>query len=547
MYVETRWLINMLLDQVQLEIFKNLFRSVAEEMGVVMQRSAYSPNIKERLDFSCALFDRDGDMVAQAAHIPVHLGSMPLSVKAAIQAFEPAEGDVILLNDPYAGGTHLPDITAITPCFYRGNLVGYLANRAHHADVGGAFPGSMGLGREVYQEGLRIPPVRLYRAGRLQEDVMQLILANIRVRVERLGDLQAQIAANRRGETRLLELVEKYGADGVYDWMNRLLEYSQEMMKAALRRIPDGEYTFRDALEDDGLGSGPLPIKATVSVRGEHAKVDFSGTAPQTPGPLNCVYAVTLSAVGYVFRCLLDEGVPTNAGIFRAFEVIAPEGTVVNARPPAAVAGGNVETSQRIVDVVLGALAQALPDRIPAAGCGTMNNVTIGGVDPRTGSPFTYYETLGGGMGAHAKGPGLSGVQIHMTNTKNTPVEALEYAYPLRVSRYALRRNSGGEGLHRGGDGLIRELEALAPCRAALLTERRTSAPYGLEGGQVGAVGENHVRQSGAIRRLPGKVEINLNPGDILSVATPGGGGFGTPTGSPPPRQATSDRRTSTQ
>ena len=471
-----------LLAQAQLEIFKNLFRSVAEEMGVVAQRSAYSPNIKERLDFSCALFNPRGELVAQAAHIPVHLGSMPMAVQAATGAFDLEDGDVVLLNDPYRGGTHLPDITVITPAFHQGKLVGYLANRAHHADVGGAFPGSMGLATEVFQEGIRIPPVRLYRRGELQHDVMELLLANVRVPEERRGDLQAQVAANRRGKIRLGELVEKYGAETVLLWMDRLLDYAQRMTEEVIRQIPDGTYTFEDVIEDDGLGNGPLPIRLRLEIKGERAILDFTGTAPQTQGPLNCPLAVTLSAVAYVFRCLTGPETPANAGVFRAFEVIAPPGTLVNARPPAAVAGGNVETSQRIVDVVLGALAQAIPDRIPAASSGTMNNVVIGGVDPRTGSAFTYYETLAGGLGGHPKGPGLSAVQAHMTNTKNTPVEALEHAYPLRVRRYAIRTGTGGAGASPGGDGLIRAIEALAPCRAALLTERRASRPYGRAG-----------------------------------------------------------------
>lgn len=516
-------------DPVLLEIFKNLFRSIAEEMGVVTQRSAYSPNIKERLDFSCALFDPNGEMVAQAAHIPVHLGSMPMSVAAAADAFDFEPGDVVLLNDPYQGGTHLPDITAVTPAFYGDRLVGLLANRAHHADVGGAFPGSMGLSREIYQEGLRIPPVRLYRSGELQQDVMNLILANVRVPKERRGDLQAQIAANRRGSLRLAELAQKYGVDETQRWMSRLLDYTQRMTEALIENIPDGRYAFEDVLDDDGLGHGPLPIRVVVTIDGSRATVDFTGSAPQTPGPLNCVEAVTLSAVAYVFRCLTDPGVPANAGAFRAFQVIAPQGTIVNAQLPGAVAGGNVETSQRIVDVVLGALAKAVPGKIPAASCGSMNNVVIGGHDPRRDQPFTYYETQGGGMGAHADGDGLSAVQTHMTNTKNTPVEALEYAYPLRIRRYQVRRGSGGKGRHRGGDGLVREIEALAPCKAALLTERRMTQPYGLDGGSPGTSGENRLLRAHSrdAALLPGKVEVDLNPGDILSIATPGGGGYG--------------------
>lgn len=520
-----------LLEQAQLEIFKNLFRSVAEEMGVVAQRSAYSPNIKERLDFSCALFDPHGAMVAQAAHIPVHLGSMPASVKAAIEAFELEEGDVVLLNDPYQGGTHLPDITAITPAYYRGRLVGFLANRAHHADVGGAFPGSMGIATEIYQEGIRIPPVRLYRRGVLQRDVMQLLLANVRVPAERLGDLEAQAAANRRGVVRLLELVDKYGPETVHAWMQRLLDYTERMTRALIESIPDGSYTFADFIEDDGRGHGPLPIHVRIDITGDRAVLDFAGTAPQTPGPLNCPKAVTLSAVAYVFRCLTDRETPANAGAFRAFEAIVPEGSLLNAVAPAAVAGGNVETSQRVVDVVLGALAQAIPDRIPAASCGTMNNVVIGGYDPRRGSSFTYYETLAGGMGGHARGPGLSAVQTHMTNTKNTPVEALEHAYPLRVRRYAIRPGTGGRGAFYGGDGLVRVIEALAPCRAALLTERRALRPYGLRGGEPGVAGYNRLWRAGSESPtpLPAKVEVELAPGDVLEIATPGGGGYGKP------------------
>lgn len=520
-----------MLEQAQLEIFKNLFASIAEEMGVVMQRSAYSPNIKERLDFSCALFDPGGEMVAQAAHIPVHLGSMPMSVRAALDAFDLAPGDAVILNDPYAGGTHLPDITLVTPVFDGDRLVGIAANRAHHADVGGAFPGSMGIARDIAAEGVRIPPTRLYRAGKLQEEVLNLILANVRVPEERKGDLEAQIAANLKGAARLRELVQKYGADECAHWMHRLLDYTESMAHALIEQIPDGSYAFQDAMEDDGLGNGPLPIRVEVRIDGARATVDFTGTAPQTEGPVNCVYAVTLSAVAYVFRCLLDAGVPSNAGVFRAFEVIAPEGSLVNAKPPAAVAGGNVETSQRIVDAVLGALAKAAPHMTPAASCGTMNNLVIGGWDPRRQAPFAYYETSGGGMGGHARGPGLSAVQTHMTNTKNTPVEALEHAYPLRVRRYAIRRGSGGAGRHRGGDGIVREVEALAHCRAGLLTERRSIAPYGLEGGGPGAAGRNSIRRSGSedFAPLPAKAEIDLFPGDILKIETPGGGGYGEP------------------
>jgi N-methylhydantoinase B len=519
-----------LYDPIRLEIYKHLFAAAAEEMGAVLRRSAFSPNIKERRDFSCAVFDRDGRMVAQAAHIPVHLGSMPLSVAAALERFpELGPGDAVILNDPYCGGTHLPDITLVSPVFPPGadRPFAFVASRAHHADVGGMQPGSMPVAREIYQEGLVIPPLRLLRGGELQQEIVDLLLANVRTPQERLGDLWAQIAANRRGSERLLEILERSPLQEVAGAMSELLGYTERMMRSLLASLPGGEYAFEDALDDDGVGTQPVPIRVRVNIHGDEATVDFSGSAPQQPGSLNAVYAITLSAVFYVFRCLLDPETPNNAGSLAPLTLIAPPGSIVNALPPAAVAGGNVETSQRIVDVLLGALAQACPERIPAASQGTMNNLTVGGFDPQRGRPFTYYETSGGGMGARPGSDGPSALHSHMTNTLNTPVEALEYAYPLRLQRYGVRDGSGGAGRFRGGDGICRELQVLVPCTLTLLTDRRRLPPYGLAGGSPGQPGHNSLLRDGEVIPLPGKGTFELQPGDVVSISTPGGGGFG--------------------
>lgn len=525
-----------MLPQVELEVFRNLFSAIAEEMGATIQRAAYSPNIKERKDFSCALFTPEGEMVAQAAHIPVHLGAMPLSVREALDRRPLEPGDVVMLNDPFAGGSHLPDITLVTPVFADGRLLAIAASRAHHNDVGGASPGSMPLASTIYEEGLRIPPVHLVRKGRRNEALFELLLANVRVPRERRGDLQAQIAAGERAARRLQEVHERYGPRTVARNMEALLDYTERMTRRMIAELPDGAYRFEDFLDDDGAGGRDLPIRAQITIEGDKAAIDFSGTAPQSAGSLNAVRAVTLSAATYVFRCLLGPGVPANGGTLRAFRLITEPGTLVDAAPPAAVSAGNVETSQRIVDVLLGALAQAVPDRIPAAGCGSMNNLVIGGWHPQRAEPFAYYETIGGGMGAHARGPGRSGAHTHMTNTQNTPVEALEHAYPLRVRQYAIRRGSGGGGRHWGGDGVIREIEALAPCQATLVTERRRRRPYGLAGGEPGAAGRNVLIRSKAAQGpagepeemiLPGKAEVRLEAGDRLRIETPGGGGYG--------------------
>jgi 5-oxoprolinase (ATP-hydrolysing) len=533
---------------VRLEIFKHLLASIAEEMGVVLKKASYSPNIKERRDYSCAVFDRQGQMIAQAAHIPVHLGSMPLSVAAAVQAFSaPAEGlqegDLIILNDPFRGGTHLPDITLVTPVFLPGlgeadgrQLFGFVACRAHHADVGGMSAGSMPVAREIYQEGLIIPPLKLFERGQLNQAVMDLILANVRTPQERQGDLWAQIAANQRGAARLQEMALKYGAGEVSFYMDELLAYTERMTRRLLSDLPDGDYRFNDALDDDGISDEPVKIQVLVNICGDQARVDFSGSAAQCKGSVNAVYAITVSAVFYVFRCLLGLDVPNNAGCLRPVEVIAPLGSVVNAVSPAAVAAGNVETSQRIVDVLLGALAQACPERIPAASQGTMNNLTIGGLDTRQQGavqPYTYYETVGGGMGARPTSPGPSALHSHMTNTLNTPVEALEYAYPLQVLRYEIHQGSGGSGKFRGGDGIRRDIQVLgqdSEAQVTLITDRRRGRPYGLAGGQAGQAGQNLLFRDGKETLLPGKGSVYLKGGDILSLRTPGGGGYGTET-----------------
>jgi len=516
-------------DPVKLEIYKNLFHAVAEEMGAALRRTAFSPNIKERRDYSCAVFDARGQVLAMGDHMPVHLGSMPMSVAAALAALQLEEGDIAMLNDPFAGGTHLPDITLVMPVFVRRSRQAafYVASRAHHADVGGAQPGSMGLSRDVYQEGLRIPPLKLAARGQLRRDVLDLILANVRTPVEREGDLTAQVAACRLGARRLQEMVARYGAAEVRAYERHLLDYSARMMRATLRRIPAGTYAAEDFLDDDGITSGPVRIRVQIRVRGGRAVVDFAGSAPQVAGCVNAVRAITVSAVFYVFRCLVPEETPATAGLLRPIEVITPSRSVVAAEPPAAVAAGNVETSQRIVDTLLRALAKAIPERIPAASQGTMNNFTLGGLGP-DGEPFAYYETIAGGMGARATLDGLDGIHTHMTNSLNTPIEALESFYPVRVRRYALRRGSGGRGRHRGGDGVVREVELLTGAQVAILADRRRFPPYGLAGGRPGKLGRSlWLKQNGEVVSLPGKCTVNARAGDAVRIETPGGGGWG--------------------
>jgi N-methylhydantoinase B len=528
-------------DPIELEIFKNIYHSIAEEMGAALRRTAFSPNIKERRDYSCAVFDARGEVIAMGDHMPVHLGSMPMSVRAAIDGCPLRPGDMVMLNDPFRGGTHLPDITLVAPVYVRQLLPWqspdfYVASRAHHADVGGTYPGSMGLCREIYQEGFRIPPVRIMRSGMMDPDVLALLLSNVRTPGEREGDLGAQIAACHTGAERLREVCLRYGLERAQSASKGLLNYSERMMRAFLGRVPPGIYRAEDFMDSDGITDRPVKIVVAVKVesqrgrdaRGHMVTVDFAGSDTQVEGSINAVEAITYSACFYVFRCLLEEDMPATSGLMRPIRVIAPSGTVVNARPPAAVAGGNVETSQRIVDVLLRALAQAVPERIPAAASGTMNNLTIGGMDPRTGEPFAYYETIAGGMGARPTKPGVSGVHTHMTNSLNTPAEALEYAYPLRVRRYSLRAGSGGGGKHRGGDGIVREIEVLTDAEVTLLSDRRLSGPWGLAGGAVGLPGNASVlRRDGSVEKLPGKSNVRLRPGERIRIESPGGGGWG--------------------
>ena len=517
-------------NPVRLEIFKSLFHAIAEEMGATLKRTAFSPNIKERRDYSCAIFDHRGDMIAQGDHMPVHLGSMPLSVKAAIEnrAIEP--GNMIILNDPYKGGTHLPDLTLVSGVFAKRRLLFYVACRAHHSDVGGMSPGSMPLAQEIYQEGLRIPPVTLLSNGKINRDVWDIVLANVRTPDEREGDLAAMIGANRTGDRRLAEIVAKYGWNEVSRYVTAILNYSERMTRHAISNIPDGTYEAGDFLDDDGVSEGPIAIRVKIRIDGDTAVIDFSGSDPQAQGSVNAVYAITASAVFYVFRTLVGFSIPSNAGGMRPLQIIAPEGTIVNARPPAAVCGGNVETSQRIVDVLYKCLAQAIPDRVPAASQGTMNNLTFGAIDPRTNQPVAYYETVSGGMGARPTMDGLSAVHTHMTNSMNTPIEALEHAYPVRLVRYSLRRHSGGRGMWRGGDGVTRALQFLTKAQVTLLSDRRKFAPYGLNGAEAGARGVNVIiRNDGTQERLPSKFAISVEKGDVLSIQTPGGGGWGKP------------------
>jgi N-methylhydantoinase B len=518
-------------DPVELAIFKSTIHSAAEEMGAALRRTSFSPNIKERRDYSCAVFDGGGQAIAMGDHMPVHLGSMPMSVRTAIDRVDLGPGDVAILNDPYAGGTHLPDITMVLPVFdgESEDPVFYVATRAHHADVGGQYPGSMGPCHEIFQEGLRIPPIKIVENGNVVGDVMSLLLCNVRTPVEREGDLTSQIGACRVGEARLQEVIAKYGREAIARLAGELLDYSALLVKSELASMPAGTFEAEDFLEPEDVFDAPIRIRVVIELdpQRQRARLDFTGSSGQVNSSINAVYAITYSAVYYVFRCLLPEQAPATSGIMRPIEVVAPKGSIVNAIPPAPVAGGNVETSQRIVDVVMRALAEAIPDRIPAASSGTMNNLTIGGMDKKRNRPFAYYETIAGGMGARPTADGLSGVHTHMTNSLNTPVEALEYAYPLRVTRYSYRPGSGGSGKYRGGDGLIREIQLLSDARVTLLTDRRRFPPYGLAGGEPGAVGRTTLLSKTGATELPGKCSITASEGDVIRIETPGGGGWG--------------------
>jgi N-methylhydantoinase B len=520
-------------DPVALAVFQNAMTSIAEEMGAALRRSSASPNIKERRDYSCAIFDDEARVIAMGDHMPVHLGSMPMSVAAAIHSLSVNSGDVVILNDPYAGGTHLPDITMVMAVFAstEDRPSFYVATRAHHSDVGGMFAGSMGPAREIFQEGIRIPPIHIVRSGAIQADVLRLILLNVRTPIEREGDLAAQIGACRIGEQRLLQLCERSTPTHLRHLSDQLLDYSERLVRAELQALSAGEYVAEDFLDDDGVSPDRIRIAVVLRIDplAQTLEVDFSGTSNQVKGSVNAVRAITLSACLYVLRCLLPNGSPTTAGTLRPLKLVTPRGSVVDAEPPAAVAGGNVETSQRIVDTILRALAQAAPNRIPAASAGTMSNLTIGGVDSRTRIPFTYYETIAGGMGGGPFREGTSGVHTHMTNSLNTPIEALEFSYPLRMKRYGYRSGSGGSGTFRGGDGLIREFELLTDSQVTLLCDRQKSLPYGLGGGSAGTPGRVTALLPGESVSTPlaAKSSQYLPADTVLRIETPGGGGWG--------------------
>ena len=509
-------------DAVTLEVARNRLAAVADEMGVVLRRTAYSPNIKERADCSAAVFVPSGEMLAQAEHIPVHLGSMPASVAAVLAAFgEGVEPGVqYAVNDPYFGGTHLNDLTLVRPVFLEEELIGWAANRAHHADVGGEAPGSMPAhATTVDQEGHVVAPMPCVRDGEWLPAFVEPFLAATRTPTERIGDLSAQLGANEAGAQRLEGLAAESGIGRYFEVAGSLLDYGERRMRAALVGLPDGEYHFTDFME---WGDEDLPISVAVEIQGDELVADFAGTAPQVQGNINAVEAVTRSCLYYAVRVATDPTIPANGGCYRVLHVAAPSGSLVNSLPPAAVAAGNVETSQRIADVLLGALAKAAEDRVPAASQGTMNNVLIGG------DGFAYYETVGGGQGGKPRGPGMSGVHTGMTNTKNTPTESIETHYPFKIIRYSLREGSGGSGRFDGGEGIEREIEFLEPATVSLMGERRRNLPWGLEGGRPGAAAEDWLIRKGTTPdRLPGKVTFEVDAGDRLRVLTPGGGGWG--------------------
>ncbi len=512
---------------IDIEVFNKIFSSIADEMGIVLRRSSFSANIKERRDFSCALFDDIGELIAQAAHIPVHLGAMPLTMAHVLRciAFEP--GDVVILNDPYHGGTHLPDITLIEPVFCEmSQPLFYVANRAHHADVGGKAPGSMFPARDICEEGFLIGPTRFHRKGIPNADFIDRFLSEARNPIERKGDLQAQLASIHRGAKRLEEIVKKYGMDRTVSMGELLKEYSEKAMRSVVDEIPDGSYTFRDFLDDDGIGNERIPISVTITVKGDEASVDFTETSDQVAGNVNTVRSVTHAATYYVFLSLLSGDYPINQGCFRPIRIITRKGSLLDALYPAAVAAGNVETSQRIVDTLLGGLSQAIPHRIPAASSGSMSNVAVGGVDP-DGQPFTYYETIAGGMGARPDARGLDAVHTHMTNTLNTPIEALEHNYPMRIECYRIIRGSGGKGRYRGGHGIQRDFRFLTDAQVSILSDRRTIPPYGLSGGGPGRTGKDVIMRGRKRELLPSKTQFSVKRGDVLRIQTSGGGGFG--------------------
>ena len=509
------------MDVIALSVFSSRIEAVCDEMGAVLQRVAFSPNIKDRLDYSCAIFDANGELCAQAAHIPVHLGSMAYAARDIVRQIEWLPGDMVVLNDPYLGGTHLPDITLIAPVFYQNTLMGFVANRAHHADIGASSPGSMPISSTLSEEGLVIAPVHLLRGGKVEQTVMDELLRTLQNPAQSHGDFSAQISANRRGLLRLEELIESLGRDGYVQSLAALNDYAATLAMNAMQDIEEGTYRFTDVMDDDGQGNVDIKISATIEVKQNKIHVDFSGTADQVQGNINCPLSVAAAAVYYVFRCLMPDNTPACAGSFRHISLSAPLGCLLNAQRPGAVAAGNVETSTRVVDVIIGALAQAIPEKLPAASHGSMNNLAMGAAQTGQHGAWDYYETIGGGMGANAKYCGVSGAQTHMTNTLNTPVEVLEMSYPLRVNEYALRKNSAAEGDHKGGEGIVRSFTFLQDTHVTLLTERRTHSPWGVNA-QSGAKGENILNG----QMCAPKFSKALKAGDCLVVKTPGGGGY---------------------
>ena len=524
----------MSLDSITVEVIKGALTYAAEEMGIVLRNSAYSPNIKERMDFSCTLFDHKKRLAAQAEHIPVHLGSMQLAVQKGLEKFKGKleDGDMILFNDPYISGTHLPDITLICPIFHEHKIIAYSANKAHHSDVGGKAPGSMaGDATEIYQEGIIIPPVKFVKRKGIDKEIASILLSNVRTPEIRLGDLRAQMAANLLGKKRVLELVDRYGVETLHRAMEEIMNYSERRMRIEISKMPKGSFSAEDYLENTGTSNKKVKIKVTVTIKKNQLIIDYTGTDKQVNGPVNAVLGVTLSGVYYALRCLTDPTIPMNDGCYRPVEIRVREGTLMNPTPPAPVAGGNVETSQRNVDVLLKAFAQILPEKVCAACQGTMNNIAVGGINPENGKPWTFYETIAGGFGGRRGIDGVDAIHTHMTNTMNTPVEAIETVYPIRFLKYELRENSGGPGKWRGGVGLERSWMLLAPSATlSVLAERTMIPPWGLYGGKAAATGEYYIiKPNGKRVKLKSKCTVRIEKDDVFVVRTPGGGGYGNP------------------
>ena len=520
------------IDIITREVIRGGLEYIAEEMGIILRNAAYSTNIKERMDHSCSLFDSKGRMVAQAEHIPVHLGAMPLTVSSIMKEFkdEIFLGDSFILNDPYLGGTHLPDITIVTPIFYNKELVGYSVSRAHHNDIGGITPGSMpGNATEIFQEGLRIPPIKIVKKGVVDKDILNLIMTNSRTPKIRKGDLMAQLSANWTGEKRLLEIIEQKGLKVYKLSVEEILNYSEKRFLSILKEFPESEAESIDFMDGDGISNEPIKLAVKISLKKDHITFDFTGTSDQVRGAVNCPYAVTLSGSYYVIRSITDPTIPANEGLYRHLTVKVPKGSLLNASPPAAVVGGNVETSQRVVDTLLRAFSKILPDRIPAASQGTMNNLIIGGLN-HNGESFTFYETICGGTGGSASMDGVDGIHSHMTNTMNTPIEEIEARYPLIVEEYSLRSNSCGKGKHRGGLGVKRAFRTDVPVIVSVLGERQKIAPWGLNGGLEGKKGIYYkITRNNEKVIVNGKGSFSLEKGEKIIIQTPGGGGWGNP------------------